>query len=154
MHDFAAHKTMTTFTQPASTPMVLVVEDEPGIAGVLSAYLERDGLRIRMAQDGEEALQLIREKQPELIISEVMLPKLDAFSLVHELKRDSATMQTPVILLSFLKNEETIQRAFALDIEHYYQKPYLVPELLGLVLLKFRQRAAAVQNMKEGRCIL
>lgn len=54
MHDFAAHKTMTTFTQPASTPMVLVVEDEPGIAGVLSAYLERDGLRIRMAQDGRK----------------------------------------------------------------------------------------------------
>ena len=56
MHDFAAQKTMTTFAQPASTPMVLVVEDEPAIAGVLSAYLERDGLRIRMAQDGEEAL--------------------------------------------------------------------------------------------------
>jgi two-component system response regulator AdeR len=60
MHDFAAHKTMTTFTQPASTPMVLVVEDEPGIACVLSAYLVRDGMRIRMAQDGEEALQSFR----------------------------------------------------------------------------------------------
>lgn len=42
---------MNTFAQPASTPLVLVVEDEPAIASILSAYLERDGLRIRMAQD-------------------------------------------------------------------------------------------------------
>lgn len=133
---------------------ILIADTDEVHLDVLSNLLENAQFSVWKARDGEEALQLIREKQPELIISEVMLPKLDAFSLVHELKRDSATMQTPVILLSFLKNEETIQRAFALDIEHYYPKPYLVPELLGLVLLKFRQRAAAVQNMKEGRCIL
>jgi two-component system response regulator AdeR len=75
MHDFAAHKTMTTFAQPASTPMVLVVEDEPAIAGVLSAYLERDGLRIRMAQDGEEALQSFRQLRPDLVLLTFICPR-------------------------------------------------------------------------------
>ena len=99
MHDFAAHKTMTTFTQPASTPMVLVVEDEPGIAGVLSAYLERDGLRIRMAQDGEEALQSFRQLRPDQVLLDIHLPKVDGVDVLRMLRYDS---DVPVIMVTAL----------------------------------------------------
>ena len=102
MHDFAAHKTMTTFTQPASTPMVLVVEDEPGIAGVLSAYLERDGLRIRMAQDGEEALQSFRQLRPDLVLLDIHLPKVDGVDVLRMIRNDS---DVPVIMVTALADD-------------------------------------------------
>ena len=65
---------MNTFAQASSTPLVLVVEDEPSIASILSAYLERDGLRVRVAQDGEEALQNFRQLRPDLVLLDIHLP--------------------------------------------------------------------------------
>ena len=59
---------MNSSAQTMSTPLVLVVEDEPGIASVLTAYLERDGLRSRVAVDGHEAVQLFRQIRPDLVL--------------------------------------------------------------------------------------
>ena len=80
-----------------------------------------------------------------MIISEVMLPKMDAFLLRQQLRMHSGRRETPFILVSFQKNEENIQRAFALDIEHYFQKPYILSELIGLIQLIFRKRKELLQ---------
>ena len=86
---------MTSFSQPTSTPLVLVVEDEPNIAGVLSAYLERDGLRIRMAHDGEEALQSFRQLRPDLVLLDIHLPKVDGVDVLKMIRSDG---DVPVIM--------------------------------------------------------
>ena len=84
----------------------------------------------------------VEKHQPELIISEVLLPKVDGFALRERLRQNSSSQAIPFFFLSHLKDHEGIQRALALDVEHYLQKPYILPELVGLVLLKFRQKRA------------
>ena len=82
---------------------------------------------------------------PELIISEVILPKTDGFLLRQRLRMDSGLRDIPFILVSFQKNEESIRRSFALDIGHYLQKPYIMTELIELVHLLFRRRSVKLQ---------
>ena len=91
------------------------------------------------ATDGEAAFELVERESPDLIVSEVMLPKTDGFLFRQRLRENSRQQQIPFFILSFQKNEENVQRAFALEIEHYLQKPYMLSELTGLIQLKFRQ---------------
>ena len=66
----------------------------------------------------------------------------DGFALRERLRQNSTSQAIPFFFLSHLKDHEGIQRALALEVEHYLQKPYILPELIGLVLLKFRQKRA------------
>ena len=109
---------------------------------MLGNLLQAEGFSILTAANGAEAFEVVEKRQPELIISEVLLPKLDGFGLRERLRQNSATQAIPFFFLSHLKDHEGIQRALALEVEHYLQKPYILPELIGLVLLKFRQKRA------------
>lgn len=119
---------------------ILLVDTDELHLDVLETLLTDLHFLVLKARDGEEALSLIEQESPEVVISEVLLPKMDAFMLREKMLLQSANQEISFILVSFQKNEENIQRAFALNIEHYFQKPYILPELLGLIQLKFRQR--------------
>jgi diguanylate cyclase (GGDEF)-like protein len=127
-----------TDQKPPSGKILLVDTDAMHLE-VLGTILRVAGYKIFVANDGEAAFEMVERESPELIISEIMLPKTDGFLLRQRLRATSAQQQIPFILLSFQKNDENIQRAFALDIEHYFQKPYILSELIGLIQLKFRQ---------------
>ena len=141
MHDFAAQKTMNTFVQPASTPMVLVVEDEPGIASVLSAYLERDGLRIRVAQDGEEALQHFRQLRPDLVLLDIHLPKVDGIDVLRMIRNDS---EVPVIMVTALADDVDKLLALRLGADDYVVKPFNPPEVVARVRAVLRRTQASL----------
>ena len=127
-----------TDQNPSNGKILLVDTDEMHLE-VLGTLLTDAGYKICIANDGEAAIEMVERESPELIISEIMLPKTDGFLLRQHLRATSVQQQIPFILLSFQKNDENIQRAFSLDIEHYLQKPYILSELIGLVQLKFRQ---------------
>lgn len=129
-------------TRKLSRGKILLVDTDEMHLEVLSTILTDAGYQIQVARDGEAAFELVERESPDLIISEVMLPKTDGFLLRQRLRENSALLQIPFIFLSFQKNNETIQRAFSLDIEHYFQKPYILSELIGLIQLKFRQLSA------------
>lgn len=118
---------------------ILLVDTDALHLEVLGTILNDAGFSVMTAPDGEAALDMVEKDLPDLIVSEVMLPKTDGFLLRRRLKLNHTFQQIPFILVSFQKNEENIQRAFGLDIEHYFQKPYVLAELLGLIQLKFRQ---------------
>lgn len=139
MHDFAAPKTMNTFAQPASTPLVLVVEDEPAIASILSAYLERDGLRIRMAQDGEEALQSFRQLRPDLVLLDIHLPKVDGVDVLRMIRNDS---EVPVIMVTALADDVDKLLALRLGADDYVVKPFNPPEVVARVRAVLRRTQA------------
>ena len=131
-----------------SSPMVgkiLLVDTDELHLEMLGSMLSDLRYLVLKARDGDAAFQLIERENPEMIISEVMLPKMDAFLLRQQLRMHSGRRETPFILVSFQKNEENIQRAFALDIEHYFQKPYILSELIGLIQLIFRKRKELLQ---------
>src|SRR2546427_12424915 len=113
---------MNSTAQPtATTPLVLVVEDEPAIASILTAYLERDGLRSRMASDGQEALQLFRLLRPDLVLLDIHLPGMDGIDVLRAIRDDS---QTPVIMVTALADD--VDKLLALRLgaaQHGAQEP-------------------------------
>jgi CheY-like chemotaxis protein len=85
---------------------VLVVEDDMHVATVLRTYLEADGYRVRVAEDGQEAIQAARSLMPFAITLDISLPKLDGWSVLNALKRERSTAQIPVIVVSIVDNRD------------------------------------------------
>lgn len=131
---------MNSFAQPTTTPLVLVVEDEPSIASILSAYLEREGLRVRVAQDGEEALQLFRQLRPDLVLLDIHLPKVDGVDVLREIRNDG---QTPVIMVTALAGDVDKLLALRLGADDYVVKPFNPPEVVARVRAVLRRTKAS-----------
>ncbi|WP_280188672.1 response regulator [Delftia sp. PS-11] len=130
---------MNPSVQPATTPLVLVVEDEPGIASVLTAYLERDGLRSRMAQDGQEALQLFRQLRPDLVLLDIHLPGMDGIDVLRAIRDEG---QTPVIMVTALADDVDKLLALRLGADDYVVKPFNPPEVVARVRAVLRRTQA------------
>ena len=118
---------------------ILIVDEDVTNTSVLKAYLNNKEYNVITASNGEEAAEIAIKELPELIISEIMLPKMDGFLLKEKLSLESATKNIPFVLLSNLKNDDSVKRAFSLGIEHYIKKPYMISEILGIVDIKLRR---------------
>lgn len=112
---------------------ILIVDDDAVNADVVKTFLENADFLAVEARDGDEALQLVAKEGFDLIISELMIPKLDGFMLKESLTKKSGTKDIPFILLSHLKDEATVVRAYGLGIDYYLRKPFLLSELIGMV---------------------
>ncbi|NCB42566.1 MAG: diguanylate cyclase [Clostridia bacterium] len=100
---------------------------------ILKTFLERQSYSVLTAADGAEAQRLAEQYLPAMIISETMLPKADGFLLRQALLLRSDTKNIPFVFVSHLKTEETVRRAASLGIEHYFKKPFMLVELLGIL---------------------
>lgn len=142
---------MNSFAQPAATPLVLVVEDEPSIASILNAYLERDGLRARVAQDGEEALQLFRQLRPDLVLLDIHLPKVDGVDVLRAIRNEG---QAPVIMVTALADDIDKLLALRMGADDYVVKPFNPPEVVARVRAVLRRTqspvAALVAPLRVG----
>ncbi len=111
-------------------PQILVVEDDPDLRKILRAILMREGYTVLTAGDGEEGLQVVETQQPDLILLDVMMPKMDGRELCRILKSNLHTSQIPIIMLTAMS--ETADRIGGLDLgaNDYVTKPYEQRELL------------------------
>ena len=118
-------------SEPAT---LLVVEDIPDILTLLKATLEFKGYRVITARDGQEALELIERESPAVIVTDILMPRLDGFNLVHRLRLNSQTRDIPVIFLSatYVASED---KAFALSlgVTRFIEKPVNFEEFLPAV---------------------
>ncbi|MFM7464942.1 MAG: response regulator transcription factor RpaB [Cyanobium sp.] len=107
-------------------PTVLVVDDEPAVRRVLVMRLQLAGYRVVCAEDGEQALELFHSEQPDLVVLDVMLPKLDGFAVCRRLRAESCV---PIIFLSAL--DAIAERVAGLDLgaDDYLPKPFSPKEL-------------------------
>lgn len=117
---------------------ILVVDDELPIVELLSYNLKRAGYRVSIARDGEEALRLARQGQPDLIILDLMLPRLDGLEVCRILRRER---DVPIIMLTARDSE--IDRVVGLELgaDDYVVKPFSVRELLSRVKSVLRRAA-------------
>lgn len=122
---------------------ILIVDTDEINIDVLKTFLENLKYKVFTARDGEEALNLCEKEVPALIISEVMLPKLDAFQVRQKLLSQSITKHIPFVIVSHLKNDDSVQRAAALEVEHYLKKPYMLSELIGIIRNKVKEDASS-----------
>ena len=124
---------MSVTPAPSATPLVLVADDDPDILTLVGFRLERAGYEVLPARDGEEALALALERQPDLAILDVMMPKLDGYEVTQRLRKDPATSGMPVILLTARVQEADITRGFEAGADDYIKKPFSPQELRARV---------------------
>lgn len=122
---------------------ILVVEDEPDIQELLLAYLRNEGYCPAGASDGLEAVELFRVKTFDLVLLDIMLPKIDGFAVCELLRRQSCV---PIIMLTALDGEAQQLKGFDLGIDDYVTKPFSMPVLLRKVAAVLRRTAAAPSN--------
>ena len=109
---------------------ILIVEDDPDIQELLTAYLGSEGYQTEAASDGMEALDRFRAGAFDLVLLDVMLPKIDGFAVCELIRRES---RVPVVMLTALDGEEDQLRGFDLEIDDYIPKPFSMPILLRRV---------------------
>ena len=127
-------------------PSVLVVEDEPAQREVLSYNLESEGYRVIKAADGNEALLLIEEEQPDLILLDWMLPGTSGIEICRQIKSRPAFRMTPVIMLSARSEEVDKVRGLDTGADDYISKPYSIVELLARVKAHLRRSRPATMG--------
>lgn len=98
----------------------LVVDDDANIRSLLQQELTEAGYSVRLAEDGRQALTLIRDETPGLVILDVMMPEMNGFDVAAVLENDPATMDIPIIILSIVEDKE---RGFRLGVDRYLTKP-------------------------------
>lgn len=112
---------------------ILVVDDDPFIARLLEIELRAAGYDVRVANDGGRALELARERCPELVLADVMMPNMDGFELTRNLRQDSRTASVSVIMLTARGLSADKLEGFAVGADDYIVKPFDTPELLARI---------------------
>ena len=112
-------------------PLVLVVEDETALQQVLAYNLERAGFAVEQAFDADEALTLIAERTPDLVVLDWMLPYMSGLELCRQLRRKAATANLPVIMLTARTEEPDRLRGLDTGADDYVTKPFSIDELVA-----------------------
>jgi PAS domain S-box-containing protein len=115
---------------PGQSITVLVIDDDANTRDLIERSLVREGLRVETAVTGEEGLQLARQQRPDAIILDIILPKMDGWTVLSTLKADPDLAEIPVIVLSFISNKN---RGFALGASDYLTKPFDGKRLAALL---------------------
>ena len=118
-------------TEGLAGKRVLVVEDDPSIAMGLRINLESEGYLVDLAADGERGLELARRESPDLMVLDLMLPRMDGYKVCRALKFDERYRRIVIVILSARTGETDRRLAFDLGADAYVTKPYDVRALVG-----------------------
>lgn len=124
------------------TASILVVDDEPNIVLSLEFVLQSEGYRVRVARDGQEALDAIAAEPPDLILLDVMLPRVSGFDVCQRIRCEPAWRDVRIVMLSAKGREVEVQKGLALGAHAYVTKPFGLQELLAEVARQLAQRSA------------
>ncbi|GBC98139.1 Alkaline phosphatase synthesis transcriptional regulatory protein PhoP [bacterium HR17] len=133
--------------QPAAgqKKRVLVVDDERHIVRLVQVNLERQGYEVLTAYDGVECLEKAKAEKPDLIVLDVMMPRMDGFEALQRLKSDPETNHIPVIMLTARAQDRDVLQGYTYGADLYLTKPFSPLELISLV-----KRVFESQEEEEG----
>ena len=132
---------MVTTVPPSTTGRILVVDDEPEIAALVAYHLARAGYQVSTAGTGPDAVRMAREQRPVLVVLDLMLPGISGYDVLETLRRDAATSDVAVLMLTARRDEEDRIRGLALGADDYVTKPFSPRELVlrvGAILRRAR----------------
>lgn len=121
------------------TPHVLVVEDEESLALLLKYNLEKEGYRVSVAEDGEEALMLAEEARPDLVVLDWMLPKVPGIEVCRRLRARNDARNVPIVMLTARGEEGERIRGLDMGADDYVIKPFSMHELLARIRAVMRR---------------
>lgn len=117
----------------AAKPRILIVDDEADLVSVLRIGLEIEGFEVIDAADGEDGLRRAREDRPDLLVLDLMLPKLDGYKVCRALKFDERYRQLPIFILSARSGENDRRLALDLGADAFISKPYDMADLVARI---------------------
>ncbi len=106
---------------------ILVVEDDPMISSMYKTKFEADGFEVFTADNGATGLELIKKEEPDIVMLDIILPQLDGFSVLEQIKKDKTTKDIPVIMLTNLSTEEDKEKGKKMGALDYLVKASLTP---------------------------
>ena len=137
-------------------PLILVVEDEAAMVAMLRYNLEAEGYRVAEAGDGEQALVLVAEEPPDLVLLDWMLPQVSGLEVCRRLKRGRNTRDIPIVLLTARGEEEDTVRGLDTGADDYVVKPFALSLLLARIraVLRRTRPAFAEEQLERGDLIV
>lgn len=140
----------------ATAPLILVVEDEPAQSELLAYNIDAAGYRLAVAADGEEALLLIAEAPPDLIVLDWMLPLVSGIEVCRRLKTRQSTKSIPIIMLTARNEEVDRIRGLETGADDYVVKPYSINELMARIraILRRSRPGSDGSELRFGELLL
>ncbi|MEA5550899.1 EAL domain-containing protein [Anabaena cylindrica UHCC 0172] len=129
--------------------MILIIEDEPQIRNNIQEILDMEGFATITAEDGLQGLEMAVEHQPDIIICDLMMPRLDGYGLIKELRQKPATAEIPFIFLTAKAEHRDFRQGMMLGADDYLTKPFEVSELLQVISTRLEKRKIVVQRYRE-----
>jgi two-component system, OmpR family, alkaline phosphatase synthesis response regulator PhoP len=126
-------------------PTILVADDEPAIVLSLQVLLQKAGYAVRIARNGEEAMNAVLEAKPDLVLLDAMMPKRDGFDVCQSLRADSAYDDMPIIMLTAKSRDVERQKGIALGANDYVTKPFSTRDLVSLVKSYLAEKPAPAE---------
>jgi len=111
---------------------ILIADDETGIRLTLGRILDKDYVVLE-ATNGEEAVEIAKVQKPDLILMDLIMPKMDGYAACSQIKADEATKGIPVVILTAIGNELNKKFATEMGAEGYITKPFNIQELMGVI---------------------
>lgn len=130
-------------TNPKPNARILIAEDNPQGVELLEAFLSDMPYEVRSARDGEATLQLVHDWQPDLLLLDIMMPKLSGFEVCKRLRQDRATHDLPIIMVTALDQPSDVERAVEVGTSDFLTKPVHKTEL--------RLRIEAMLSSRRGQ---
>ncbi|EPX80154.1 response regulator transcription factor [Litoreibacter arenae] len=112
---------------------VMLVEDEPNIIEAISFLLERDGWTVRIHSQGHDAVEAVQRVAPDVLVLDVMLPGRSGFEILRDLRRDAATRDLPILMLTARGQTKDRELAESYGVSHFMTKPFSNDDMLSTV---------------------
>jgi two-component system response regulator VicR len=126
---------------------ILVVDDEASIVNIISFNLKKEGYEVVTAEDGEMALDMAKSEKPDLILLDIMMPKMDGYEVCRKIRKDS---EVPIIMLTARADEVDKVIGLEMGADDYVTKPFGNRELIARVKANLRRTVKEVPEVKEG----
>jgi putative two-component system response regulator len=149
---------VNSFGEPLNIPRpdepaahILVVDDLPANRRLLESLLVKDGYRVSVAVDGEQALAAVAVERPDLVLLDILMPKVDGYEVCRRLKSDPATRLIPVVLVTGLTEADSRIRGLHAGADDFTSKPFVVPEMRARIasLLRLKRYTDALDSAES-----
>lgn len=117
-------------------PKILIIEDDKFLRDLMGKKLENENYGVVMAEDGEKGLEKMRVEKPDLVLLDLILPGIDGFEVLANIKKDTAIASVPVVILSNLGQKDDIEKGFKMGAAEFLIKAYYTP---GEIIEKIKQ---------------
>jgi chemosensory pili system protein ChpA (sensor histidine kinase/response regulator) len=111
----------------------MVVDDSVTVRKVTSRLLERQGMTVIVAKDGVEAIALLRERRPDIILLDIEMPRMDGFEVARQVRHDEGLAELPIVMISSRTGSKHKERAAELGVNRFLGKPFQENELLSTI---------------------